>query len=218
MEPPSITPIRRRVPHRYVNVRVGNPFQVRVGKFEIPFGLEETTNTMELDFIYRTRGSDELAPARHKGVMAHGRLGRLLEYEFGGFTGDGDNARVWDSDNTFHASDFAITSGHEQNVLMRRAMLVPELRALYFSALAEAAALAMEPVVGAGMGWLEWDIVRQRDLTAQAMQLDPVKPFTNEQVAVAMDEMVAFARGRAAFVMCQAAILTGTMNPLCVVP
>ena len=48
---------------------------------------------MELDFIYRTRGSDELAPARHKGVMAHGRLGRLLEYEFGGFTGDGDNAR-----------------------------------------------------------------------------------------------------------------------------
>ena len=93
MEPPSITPIRRRVPHRYVNVRVGNPFQVRVGKFEIPFGLEETTNTMELDFIYRTRGSDELAPARDKGVMAHGRLGRLLEYDFGGFTGDGDNAR-----------------------------------------------------------------------------------------------------------------------------
>ncbi len=125
---------------------------------------------------------------------------------------------IWDSDNTFHALDFPITSGHEQNVLMRRAMLVPELRAVYFSALAEAAASAMEPVPGTGMGWLEWDIVRQRDLTAQAMQQDPVKPFTNEQVAVGMDEMVAFARGRAAFVTCQAAILTGTANPLCVVP
>ncbi len=78
----------------YANVRVGEPFEVRVGKFKIPFGLEETTNTMDLDFIYRTRGSDELAPARDKGVMAHGRLGRLFEYEFGGFKGDGDNARV----------------------------------------------------------------------------------------------------------------------------
>jgi phosphate-selective porin len=72
----------------YVNVRAAGPFEVRAGKFKMPFGLEETTSTMDLDFINRTLGSDYLAPSREVGLMAHGRVGRILEYEAGGFNGD----------------------------------------------------------------------------------------------------------------------------------
>jgi len=78
----------------YVNFRAAGALQVRAGKFKMPFGLEETTPTMDLDFVYRTLGSDGLTPARDIGVMAHGRIGRLLEYEAGGFKEDGENARL----------------------------------------------------------------------------------------------------------------------------
>jgi phosphate-selective porin OprO/OprP len=78
----------------FVNVRTSDAFEARAGRFKMPFGLEETTGTMDLDFIYRTLGSDALAPARSVGVMAHGEIGRLVEYEAGGFRKDGDNARL----------------------------------------------------------------------------------------------------------------------------
>jgi phosphate-selective porin OprO/OprP len=77
----------------YVNVEAADPFELRVGKFKQPFGLEETTSTTDLDFVYRTLGSDSLAPSRSVGVMAHGRPNRLLEYEAGVFRDDGENAR-----------------------------------------------------------------------------------------------------------------------------
>jgi phosphate-selective porin OprO/OprP len=78
----------------YLNVRVADAFEVRAGKFKIPFGLEETTGTTDLDFVDRTLGSDILAPARSVGIMAHGEIGRLFEYEAGGFRKDGENARL----------------------------------------------------------------------------------------------------------------------------
>jgi phosphate-selective porin len=78
----------------YLNVRVTDAFEARAGKFKMPFGLEETTGTTDLDFIHRTLGSDTLAPARSVGIMAHGQMGRLFEYEAGGFRKDGDNARL----------------------------------------------------------------------------------------------------------------------------
>jgi phosphate-selective porin OprO/OprP len=78
----------------FANVEIGQPLELRAGKFKIPFGLEETTSTTDLDFVYRTLGSDLLAPARSVGAMAHGRFGRLLEYEAGFFRDDGENARL----------------------------------------------------------------------------------------------------------------------------
>ena len=77
----------------FLNVRLARALELRAGKFKMPFGLEETTSTMDLDFAYRTLGSDALAPAREIGAMAHGRVTRLLEYEAGVFRGDGENAR-----------------------------------------------------------------------------------------------------------------------------
>lgn len=88
--------LRKRGPWRdvYANVEVAEAFEVRAGKFKMPFGLEQTTSTTDLDFVYRTLGSDALTPAREVGAMAHGRLGTRLEYEGGLFRNDGENARL----------------------------------------------------------------------------------------------------------------------------
>jgi phosphate-selective porin OprO/OprP len=88
--------LRKRGPWRdvYANVEVVEAFEVRAGKFKMPFGLEETTSTTDLDFVSRTIGSDALAPAREIGVMAHGRFGAFLDYEAGLFRNDGENARL----------------------------------------------------------------------------------------------------------------------------
>lgn len=67
-------------------------FSVRGGRFKIPFGLEETTGISDLDFAYRALGSTQLTPARDRGVMAFGDLGRF-NYEVGVFDDDGDNGR-----------------------------------------------------------------------------------------------------------------------------
>ena len=75
----------------YLDARLTRAVQVQGGKFKIPFGLEETTGTMDLDFIYRTVGTNALTPARDQGVMLHGRLGRV-DYEAGGFRHDGEDA------------------------------------------------------------------------------------------------------------------------------
>jgi phosphate-selective porin len=75
----------------YADARLTRALQVQGGKFKIPFGLEETTGSTDLDFIYRTVGTNALTPARDQGVMLHGRLGRV-DYEAGGFRHDGEDA------------------------------------------------------------------------------------------------------------------------------
>lgn len=79
----------------FVNVRYFPDVQVRAGKFKLPFSLDELTGSTNLDFIYRSRVADALAPARDIGVMAHGRFFRRgLGYEVGFFKHDGEGART----------------------------------------------------------------------------------------------------------------------------
>lgn len=79
----------------FVNVSAFNAVQVKAGKFKVPFGLEQTTGPMDLDFVNRALISSQLAPARDIGVMVHGRFfGQGLRYEAGGFQHDGDNAKL----------------------------------------------------------------------------------------------------------------------------
>ncbi len=78
----------------FLNLNAANWLEVKGGKFKVPFGLEELTGTMDLDFIFRTLASDTIAPARDVGVMGHGRFRRALEYEVGVFRNDGENARL----------------------------------------------------------------------------------------------------------------------------
>jgi spore coat protein CotH len=119
---------------------------------------------------------------------------------------------AWDEDNAFIATQFSILQGHDRNVLIRRAMQVPELRSAYFSALLEAAAAA-----GGEAGWLDQEIQRQRRLITEFMHADPAKPYTNEQFQAAADELMTFARARMPFVRCEVAKLSApdTAPALC---
>jgi len=66
---------------------------VRAGRFKMPFGLEQNTPLFDIDFAYRTLGSNAITPNRDTGVMALGRFHkRALSYEAGVFRHDGDNA------------------------------------------------------------------------------------------------------------------------------
>jgi phosphate-selective porin OprO and OprP len=93
--------IHNDVPWRdvYIDVRPKREIGVQVGKFKMPFSLDENTSSTNLDFAYRSMAASTLAPGRDRGVMAHGRLGgRRLGYEAGVFLHDGDNALANDPD------------------------------------------------------------------------------------------------------------------------
>ena len=67
---------------------------IRAGRFKIPFGVEELTGIMNLDFSHRPIGTSYLVPARDTGIELHGRFfGRGLNYYAGVFQEDGDNAK-----------------------------------------------------------------------------------------------------------------------------
>jgi CotH kinase protein len=117
----------------------------------------------------------------------------------------------WDDDNAFRALDHPILSDWQLNVLVRRALNVPELRASFVDSLLMAAALATTPALPGAPSWLEQEIQFERALISAAMYADTAKPFTNEDFEAGTDAMVAFARRRGAFVRCEAGKLTGTV-------
>jgi phosphate-selective porin OprO/OprP len=79
----------------YINYRHFRRVQFQVGKFKMPFGLEQLTGPTKLDFIYRSRVGNELQPGRAQGMMVHGRLfNRALGYQFGLFRTDGEKAAI----------------------------------------------------------------------------------------------------------------------------
>ena len=77
-----------------VNLDFTKRAQVQIGRFKIPFGLDELTGDTQNDYAYRSLGASYLAPSRDVGAMVHGRFfKRGLNYWAGAFTHDGDNAR-----------------------------------------------------------------------------------------------------------------------------
>jgi phosphate-selective porin OprO and OprP len=80
----------------YVESRGYPPFDIRVGKFKLPLGMEENTSTAKLDFVNRALISELLAPGRDKGAVVTGRLfeGLGLKYEAGVFLNDGENSHA----------------------------------------------------------------------------------------------------------------------------
>ena len=84
----------------FVNVRPLRALEVQFGRFKMPFSLEQTTGSMDLNFAYRALAATYLAPSRDIGVMAHGdTLRNALKYEFGLFREGGDNARITEAMN-----------------------------------------------------------------------------------------------------------------------
>jgi len=79
----------------YLETRVIHGVHVQGGQFNMPFGLDQTTSLMNLDFNYHSLAGSYLAPGRGLGVMAFGDFFKknLLVYEAGFFRQDGDNTR-----------------------------------------------------------------------------------------------------------------------------
>ena len=78
-----------------MNYRQFDAAQFQVGKFKLPFGLEENVSATNLDFASRSLMSRALTPGRDIGWMVHGRFAsRILRYELGIFEHDGSNAKV----------------------------------------------------------------------------------------------------------------------------
>jgi len=78
----------------YVEANLANAIQIRAGKFKVPYGLDQTSNESNLDFVFRSLGGDYLSPGRDIGGMVHGRFfKRGLNYWAGGFKHDGENSR-----------------------------------------------------------------------------------------------------------------------------
>lgn len=77
----------------YLDWKTYDAVRVKAGRFKMPFGFEQNTGPTRTDFAYRSLASSTIAPARDRGVMVHGELGRL-GYEVGVFDDDGDNGEL----------------------------------------------------------------------------------------------------------------------------
>jgi hypothetical protein len=87
----------------FVDVRLNRAFQVRGGRFKLPFSLERNTSRDDLDFIQRATAVRALSPARDTGVMVHGRVAdRVVAYEVGVFQ-HADGFELTDDPNSWSA-------------------------------------------------------------------------------------------------------------------
>ena len=86
----------------YINYQQFDAIQVQAGQFKLPFSREQTTSPARIDFVYRSRVVETLAPGRDRGAMVHGRVSRnRLEYELGLFEHDGSNAKRSGADRVY---------------------------------------------------------------------------------------------------------------------
>jgi hypothetical protein len=123
---------------------------------------------------------------------------------------------AWDDDLTFWGGPaYDLLSFHDNNVLMRKMMEVPELRALYLTTLLDAAVAAAEVPAGSTIGSFETEIRRELGLVDEAMRRDPVKPYSETEVQTASDLMRQYAPQRVTFVLCEVERLTGITNRGC---
>jgi spore coat protein CotH len=119
---------------------------------------------------------------------------------------------AWDEDNAFWGPEFPIDMRHDENVLMRKAMLVDELRNEYYSALEEAMRMADEPTGPEGLTWLEVETRRQLDLIESAMRDDVSRPYSFDQHTNARNAMIQFAGARSRYLR-EALRAAGTVRP-----
>jgi len=102
---------------------------------------------------------------------------------------------VVDKDTTFTDVLFSVLTRTADNVMVRRALAIPRLRALYLQVLEDCArAAALD-------GWLEAEIDRALAPIDAAVREDPLKQFSNEQFEQATAAMRAFARARPGIVL-----------------
>jgi hypothetical protein len=108
----------------------------------------------------------------------------------------------WDKDSTFFNLHDDIYRGFERTVLGRRILAVPALRRAFLESLIDCASTVSQPAwPGSEMSWLEAEMLRERAQILEAAQADGNKPYSNERVDEAHQELLEFIRNRSAFVI-----------------
>ena len=116
-----------------------------------------------------------------------------------------------DKDAAFGSPDSPITLRFESDVLIRRAMQVPELRQIYFDALLECATFAEEPDAD-GRFWLEREVERETSQIASAVAEDPVYPSTFDAFQDVVASLIEFTHVRPGFVRAQVAAMLDAID------
>jgi spore coat protein CotH len=164
---------------------------------EAPEGAFDQVNRyLDLTSLVRALGASTFM-AEWDGVFGYDGMNNFYLYRIG------EQAQLipWDRDQAFHALNYPLLAGVEQNVLGRRMLEDPALRAAYVQAVTEAMAAAQADA------WLEREFTRQFALIRDAALADPFKVATNEEFEQAFAELVTFARQRPSFVLDQLAPL-----------
>ena len=78
----------------YVDVNLHRLVHIKIGKFKMPFGLEEIGSEDRLDYAIKSRVTDALTPARERGIMLHASRSNRWEYQVGLFRYDGEGSGV----------------------------------------------------------------------------------------------------------------------------
>jgi hypothetical protein len=114
----------------------------------------------------------------------------------------------WDKDLSFYELYDDIFDELERTVLGRRVMAVPALRRLYLETLLACAANVAQPdqPVQSGeaeppLSWFEAELLRERAQILEAARADRMKPYSNERIDEAHEEILSFARQRSAYVI-----------------
>ena len=130
--------------------------------------------------------------AEWDGILGYAGMNNFYLYR----PGSSAQARLfpWDADHTFHAADYPLLAGAAENVLMRRMLEDPVLRARYFQLVNEAIAVA------ASGDWLEREVFTEYQQIRPSVLTDPLRPYTIEEFDAAFAELLTFARTRPAFV------------------
>ena len=101
----------------------------------------------------------------------------------------------WDRDNAFQAADTPVMLRADDNVLMRRLLELPDLRAFYLDML--------ETTTRAASGWLDGEIAARASLIRDAVYADDRKGSTNDAFETEIATLRAFAQRRPGFVLAE---------------
>ena len=141
------------------------------------------------------------------GFLGNWAMNNFYLYRFG--KKSGATLIAWDKSEAFKGGlEYPITQGIAdvpswlQNRLVQRAFELPDLAALYLETLAGCVRSAGERDAESldGRGWLERELAREYEQIRDAALEDPLKPFTNDEFAQAVSNLLAFARQRGEFV------------------
>jgi hypothetical protein len=112
-----------------------------------------------------------------------------------------------DKDAALAFVDIPVRYRLDTNVLIRRALAVPELRETFLAALSQCVTIASEPAADDSRGWLEREIDRQTGQIASAVAEDPVYPYSLDEFESVRDQLLDFGRARPPFVSCETSAL-----------